>query len=284
MPYNNNFSNNLEDELDIPDDMFGDNQASDGYDGYYDNTPYYDDNAQYDGSQDTVSEDSPKGKGKGKKDKKAKEPKKSKGSTKGAKNEPIEPVKYDCILYIVTDRIIHGMVDYMRDCGLNVNNIFDNIETVRNMLLMQFNRCRIVVIDTGSGKFVTPTIRKELIDMIGVNDENLKFTVFYTDSVIKSDAMEALGKAGKSIEWVKYKTTPIVVAAMLSHAEENYIDDSMTRCSGEKTEDDILNSMGLPTYGCELEKMSPPIITASAIHKNVVEFEGDGIPKFNIKL
>ena len=50
------------------------------------------------------------------------------------------------------------------------------------MMIMQMQPLRIVVIDSGTGKFITPTIRKDLIDMIGMADEDIDFTIFYTDS------------------------------------------------------------------------------------------------------
>lgn len=269
--YNNN--THLDEEFDIPDDMFDSR-----------NTP---NNSYQDLSGDTDVQEKPlskkEAKARAKAEAKAAKENKAKAKNSKTSKDTVDEqpkVKPDYILYVVSDRITHGTLPYMRNSGLKVTGIFDQIDVLRNKLLMQFNSVRIVVIDSGTGKFVTPTIRKELIDMIGVNDENIKFTVFYTDSVLKSDAMEELGKAAKSVEWIKYKGTPVVVATMLLH-DENYVYDlDGDGVPDDNQEIDILGYVGLPTRGCELEKTGVPAINPSIVYRYMEEKDEASLRKF----
>lgn len=265
MEYNDN-QNNF-DELDIPDDViYDDDQPTEyGQSGY--------NNEQ---SENIIDANN---KVKNNKDKKEKKVKKSKETEEVAK--PVE--KKDCILYVVTDKPTRGLVEYMRSCGLNVTNIYDNIADMRNILLMQFENTRIAIIDSGTGKFITPTIRRELIDMIGANDDDTRFTVFYTDSILRSDANTELGKAAKTIEWIKYQSTPIFVASMLCHENENYIIDKANEYK-ESKEDSILGYIGDSPKNCELEKLGPLSITAASISKNVLDESAGCIRKFQPRL
>lgn len=129
------------------------------------------------------------------------------------------------ILYLVIDKPVFGILNYFREHGVNVSNMFDDITEAKNMVLMQSEPVRIVVVDTGTGKFATPVVRRELIDMLGVSDESNKITVFYTESALKLDAARSLGnQVSKDIDWILYRSTMIVVATLLSY-HENYIDD-----------------------------------------------------------
>lgn len=295
MDYKDNLNNF--DELDIPDDVIYDDEqpnldsaeqsgldstdqsryASEDQSGYVsEESSGYTSEEQYveDGTTDKKSKKSKEKKPKEKKSNKLKEP----------EEVVVKPAeKTDCILYVVTDKPTRGLVEYMRSCGLNVTNIYDNIADIRNILLMQFENTRIAIIDSGSGKFITPTIRKELIDMIGANDEDTRFTVFYTDSILKSDATSELGKAAKSIEWIKYQSTPIFVASMLCHENENYVIDKANAYK-ERKEDSILAYIGDSPKDCELEKLGPLSITAASVSKNVLDESAGCIRKFKPRL
>lgn len=198
--------------------------------------------------------------------KKDKKDKKNKSKTDKEQEEPEEIP--DKVLYVVTDRLTYGLLDYMRNCGLNVANIYDNIDTVRNMMIMQMQPLRIVVIDSGTGKFITPTIRKDLIDMIGMADEDIDFTIFYTDSIIKSNTIEEVGKDSKNIEWFEYESTSVCVANIMSH-KENYIMQGKTAKEIQITAEDILRMKGTETPGYIQEKQGRISLDLNVVADNI---------------
>lgn len=129
------------------------------------------------------------------------------------------------ILYMVTDRVQPGIVRYFRENGVNVSNIYSKIDEVRDVILMQSEPCRLIVADTGLGRFINTRSRKELIDMLGICDENNRITVFYTDNLIKHEYERELGDSELNIDWIKYINTPSIVAQMLSYKEKYILDD-----------------------------------------------------------
>ena len=86
----------------------------------------------------------------------------------------------------------------MRESGLNVSRIFKNIADARDELIMQTEPYRLVVVETGLGRFTSTSQRKEIIDLLGIcTDEDSRASVFYTDSVLKIDVIRELGKDTK---------------------------------------------------------------------------------------
>ena len=133
--------------------------------------------------------------------------------------------KEKVMLYLIADKEVPGMLEYFRERGLNISKLFTDIGEARSNLLLQENRIRIVIIDSGTGRFVSTIVRKELVDLIGISDEDNLFTVFYTDPVIKSSVLNDLSKELYTIDWFKFTTTVAVVATMLKYKEEYIPDD-----------------------------------------------------------
>ena len=130
-------------------------------------------------------------------------------------------------MYVIIDKPIDGMLDYFRNAGLNVSRIFSSIKEARDTVLMQIMKSKMIVVDTGTGQFTNMTARAELIDLLGIGDDENKVTVFYSDSVIRSEVGYSREVEDKQIEWVKYQSTAQVVAYMLStKKDDNYIKDS----------------------------------------------------------
>ena len=119
-------------------------------------------------------------------------------------------------LYIVTDNAKPGLLNYFRESGLKVSAIYKTLGEARDTLLIQSGACRMIIIDTGLGKFSATGARDEIIDMISLRDESNIISVFYTDSIIRNEAKSVLGSRQKDIEWYRYETTAKVVATILS--------------------------------------------------------------------
>ena len=87
-------------------------------------------------------------------DKKAGKSKKVKRSKAEAVEDAEKP---EMILYLIIDKPVHGILKYIRESGLKVSNMFSNIKEAKDAVLMQTEPTRIVVVDTGTGRFTTPS-------------------------------------------------------------------------------------------------------------------------------
>lgn len=176
------------------------------------------------------------------------------------KQETKQEKLQDIILYIIIDKSTSDMLDYFRGYGLNVARIFNNIDDAKNEIMMQIDPCRIVIVDTGTGRFSVMGARKSLIDLLGLGDEDNKISIFYTDSVIKEDISMSEQVDNKQIDWIKYRSTVDILATLLQKTKsENYILDStiedirtetkpeeLMRFKGLSIKDDSMN-LGQPS-------------------------------------
>ena len=180
-------------------------------------------------------------------------------------------------LYLVSDKAVPGLLEYLNDCGLAVTDIFDGVEPLKNTLLLQSSRARIVIIDSGTGRFISPNVRKELVDIIGMNDENLQFTIFYTDNILKSTTIQELGKMGKELEWVKYSSTVVVAAYLLmKHEKYNIRRKAMSDAEYSQKTDSLRNKLKY-IKGSEVPNRKPEALPQLTVNPDdiVAHFEGD---------
>ena len=201
--------------------------------------------------------------------------------------EPQEIVKQDVVLYIIADRKIHGMLQYFRDYGVNVSKIFTDIEEARNTMLMQTELSRLVVIDTGTGRFTNMASRRDLVDLMGICDEETKISIFYTDSVIRTEINSAAEVDDKHIEWFKYKSTAVVLANLLQKTKyENYCIYEDDEDDEEVITDDFLHLQGLPVKTVKTIDIGEPTLREEEIRVNMSrEAIGDsGIQGYKIRL
>ena len=207
---------------------------------------------------------------------------KSKGNGDAQQEVPIEKPKM--MLYLVIDKPVEGLLNYFRMSGVNVSNIYSDIGEAKNEVIMQSDPLRIVIVDTGLGKFTTTTMRAELIDMMGISDDQNRTTVFYTDSALKVDTLHTLGKSGKDIDWFKYQSTALVVATLLSYNEEYILNsDSDNLADQKKTQaNEVLNFKGLTSGLPDVPRMEITGFTSDAIMTHVVNNVDGTIPGFEI--
>lgn len=222
-----------------------------------------------DNSEETTEEktDSTRNKkDKKKKEKKAKaDKKKAAKESENAEEKPVETVE-DVVLYIITDRHLPNMLQYYRERGVNVSNIFDNIEDARSALILNIEKSRLVILDTGMGQFSNMGTRRQIIDLIGISDEENRISVYYTDSVIKSEVEYSDEVMGREISWHKYKSTADVVAHILKHKNEHYVLDF----NADKDDSDSKPVyMDRPGFKVDIEKM-PVLGTMAFTSKDVM--------------
>ena len=188
------------------------------------------------------------------------------------------------IAYLVIDRPVHGLLEYFRGCGIAISNIFTDIVDARNAVLMQSEPCRIVVVDTGLGRFTTTKTRQELIDMLGICDESNKVSVYYTDSVIKIDSMRALGKNKAGIDWRRYKGTASVVANLLQYGDKYSLEYGSDAIEKDISESIIYSKIGL-SGTLELDKnIAGNIITSELINKHLIESDEGLLENYKVRI
>ena len=196
----------------------------------------------------------------------------------------INPDNSSYVLYLIMDKPIDGMLNYFRSFGVNVSRIFGSISEARDTLLMQVDPIKIVVVDSGTGRFSSISARKELIDLMGISEEENKTTVFYCDSNLKSDVQYSKEVEDKTIEWIKYKSTASVLAHLLQNKNTaNFIQDSQY---GKAT--DIIVSLDYklaknPEF--EASTAVAPQINTSEIIKNCTSSSGGKmLESFDVKI
>lgn len=192
------------------------------------------------------------------------------------------------ILYIVTDRKVPGMLKYFRDCDINVSSIFTSIKDAKDTLLMQVEPSRIIIMDTGTGRFTNIASRKSLVDMIGICDDDTHISVFFTDSIIKSEVHNSTEIDAKQIEWYKYRSTIDVVAHITQFKiqnKENYVLDIDTSNSDEtKIEKELLlKHKGIAVRCTESIKLGEPVFTLDALLINMQNESESDMEKFDVR-
>lgn len=147
-------------------------------------------------------------------------------------------------LYILTERYVPNLAEKAAKCGLYINEIFNNIEETKVAMLIETRPSRLVIVESGLGKFTRTTTRQELVDLIGLCDVDKKVAVFYTNSLIKSEVQKVLTRRQGSISWYYYKGTMDVLEKLLELGEK-YIKVDIKESSG--TPDyNKLNYIGKP--------------------------------------
>lgn len=214
----------------------------------------------------------------------AKSKKKSKKKSSNSETSCDEPVtqKQKVSIFVLTDKLTPHMMEFARDSGLAVSNIFTSVDDLKSLLMTTFGVTRIVVVDSGTGRFVAPATRKDLIDAIGMADEDVRFTVFYTSNLLKEDAKNTLTDNSANVEWVPYKCTSVCVAVMLMHKAEEYVYDSVAYADAEKFEDDIMKHVGKDSR-YNLDEPSVSMLNLSNLYQRMFSDEGKELPAFVIE-
>lgn len=196
----------------------------------------------------------------------------------------------DPILITLIDKKIPGLLEYMRDHGLNTQVVTDNPEYIAEIMMAQYGGCDVLIIDTGMGVFATSEARKQILNIVQQSEGNIHQFFFYTDNAIKTDIQDQLGRRNKKqLTWVKYKTTMLTVAEMLNHCH-TYRNDDYEYQEYENLQPDecLAKHITLPT-DYQLDKQySVYGLTPKIIREKVVETD-EGLlagfkPNFRVKM
>lgn len=196
----------------------------------------------------------------------------------------------DPILITLVDKKIPGLLEYMRDHGLNTQVVTDNPEYIAEIMMAQYGGCDVLIIDTGMGVFATSEARKQILNIVQQSEGNIHQFFFYTDNAIKTDIQDQLGRRNKKqLTWVKYKTTMLTVAEMLNHCHTYRNDDyEYQEYENPQPDECLAKHITLPT-DYQLDKQySVYGLTPKIIREKVVETD-EGLlagfkPNFRVKM
>ena len=194
--------------------------------------------------------------------------KKKKKKGKGSKSEPEEEVIPDKTLIILLDRNIPKFLTYCRGLGLNVHSVFNSVKDIEDFLLFREN-VRVVIMETGIGKFNNINNRPDIVNLIGSCDADRSITVFYTDSVLRTDVKHLGRDLYKSVQWHKFDSTMVSIATLLEYKENFVLGDDYQQETD--TESNLLHMRGKATKMDDARKPVPKLITPEFIRMNVID-------------
>jgi len=194
--------------------------------------------------------------------------KKIKNKNKG--ENPIEKEK--TALYILLDAPKLGLVQYMRENGIEVKGLYYDIIEANYAFMLEETNARIIVIDTGTGLFSKVANREEIISLLGMCEGNKKGIVFYTDTALKTAIFKTLPK----IKLVSYISTLGIVKALREFNEEY--------CYGG-AEDEVVEEM-LQFKGTEVPSDMPELmipLSSLDVTNGFIGSKEDTVVTFNVK-
>ena len=179
-------------------------------------------------------------------------------------------------LYILMDNPKMGFVQYMKEQGIEITNIFYNILEASYAFMVEDRRARIVIIDTGMGQFNKVSNRDEIISLLGMCTDGKNGVVFYSDSSLKTSVTKSMPR----IPVYKYVSTLEIINTLRSFNEDYCY-------SGTDLDSEDTVTGGLLQYkGKEIEKFNNEnnvTLKATSLLGNIVGNEEDTIPVFNVK-
>lgn len=194
------------------------------------------------------------------------------------------------ILITLIDKKLPGLLEYMRDHKLNVQVVTTDPGYIADIMMAQYGKCDILIIDTGQGLFATSESRKQILNIVSQCEGNLSAFFYYTDDAIKTDIQDQLGRRNKKqIKWEKYVTTPITVASMALRQTDYVNDEYEYQEYSNMTPEECLDShVTLPT-NIELSDQLPlSSINPAQVAENVVNTDENLLvgyePTFKVKM
>lgn len=196
----------------------------------------------------------------------------------------VEVEKPKLVLYILSERNIQGLAQFAENEGVLIEEQFTSIEDVKIRIVLEQNPIRLVVIESGLGRFSSSANRDEIVDLVGVcSTENKSATMFITDSAIKTSCIQSLGRKIPNVTWEKFETTASVIDYIKKLGEE-YIRTNSERILI------VENQRGLKYKGVEVSTENSGFIETSnspnyTILENIKSIDNEeSIVKFKVKI
>lgn len=170
----------------------------------------------------------------------------------------------DRYLYIITDAKKPMMLKYFRQYGVDASDVYDEVTEINDLVVLTSKSIDVVIIDTGKGKFRSGKFLWDIIDILGIASDKLRFHVFQYNNNIHRKFKAAGLEESSNIKWYKYTTTRNVVAVMLSEMVK-YGYDKYTEENSITTEE-FMRYKGSPCY-IEGKEMLVTVSTDTKLHK-----------------
>lgn len=201
--------------------------------------------------------------------KKVKKSKKGKKGDEPAEEEPLP----DKTLVLLMDRQIPNFLAYCRQVGLNVHSIFYTVEDCESFCMFK-EGIRLVIFETGIGKFNSVALREKISSLIGSADETREISVFYTDSVLRMDVKSANREAFKRVTWHKYKTSLISISELVQY-KENFVFNGTEQEAGHvPNRNELLHYRGKKVNVEDVRRHPPKAITPKVLMQNMLLASG----------
>lgn len=181
---------------------------------------------------------------------------KKKKASKNIEQGSTETKSTELALIMLVERCIPDIKNYFSKFGIEIEQVYTDIEEAKIGMLIQSGKARIIIVDSGLAHFTTTAMRAEVKDLLGLCDGEDKFgTVFYTDTILKSDNTKGR-KSTNAVDWEEYTGTQGIIEKLKKY-KETYISSSQNDTSDRVSAQEILSFKGEhiePVYsGLEFE-------------------------------
>lgn len=168
---------------------------------------------------------------------------KKKKASKNIEQGSTETKSTELALIMLVERCIPDIKNYFSKFGIEIEQVYTDIEEAKIGMLIQSGKARIVIVDSGLAHFTTTAMRAEVKDLLGLCDGEDKFgTVFYTDTILKSDNTKGR-KSTNAVDWEEYTGTQGIIEKLKKY-KETYISSSQNDTSDRVSAQEILSFKG----------------------------------------
>ena len=134
----------------------------------------------------------------------------------------------DKTLILLLDNPKAGIISYLSQLGIEVKSLHTDVETL-NMSLLSYtteDKCRVVVVDSGTGKFTSKEAEYNLYGLIDLlNPSIFSLTVFSTSKsffkFVKNTVnnINTSSETALNVDYVQYETIKTLVDTLKSYPE-----------------------------------------------------------------
>lgn len=221
---------------------------------------------------------------------KAKSSKKDKKLKKQEAEQEVEEVipPTEAEVLVLTDRYHSNLLRYFRGCGFNVRKVYTDLKQLRNSVMFAYGPVRVVIIDTGLGKFTNLSARAEIKDILGMVEDTCRISFFYTDTISLNEAKDSSEFNWKDIDWHKYVSTASTVATMLKTAQkknEKYIIEEDISEEDEVTWESVMSGKCIELFHKKKSKtpFGKPAYDIDLIQENLYSEKYTQLEMYDVK-
>lgn len=110
-------------------------------------------------------------------------------------------------LFILCDNATNKFKEYIQETEIGAATVYSDIDKARDELMLEFDAYRLVIVDTGTGKFSGIAQRIDIVDILGMMDDGCTASIFYTDEALRADIKQHIGKNTNKIGMTRYNGT-----------------------------------------------------------------------------